>query len=208
MHNEEIGAETGRGSVRRLYDWVLGWADTPYGTPALIILAFAESSFFPIPADVLLIALCLGRPKKSFYYALICSAGSVAGGIFGYFIGWQLMDLIGYPLLEFYGYGAQQNFDLIGDFYRRYDAWAVFIAGFTFIPYKVFTIAAGVFKVNFIVFTLASILGRSMRFFAVSGLIYLFGPKIKGFIDRYFNIMVVIFTILLIGGFFLIKLLF
>ncbi len=194
--------------IRRTYDWVLSWAETKYGTPALFIHAFAESSFFPIPADILLISLALGKPKRSFYYAAVCAVGSVLGGLFGYFIGLELFDIIGRRLLEFYGYGAQQKFDIIGSYYHQYDAWAVFIAGFTPIPYKVFTIAAGVFKVNFFVFAAASVLGRGLRFFAVSALIFFFGPSVKSYIDKYFNLMVIIFTILLLGGFFLVKLLF
>lgn len=189
--------------LRRLYDWVLYWAETPYGTWALFLLAFSESSFFPIPPDVLLIALAVAVPKKSLKYALICSAGSVLGGCFGYLIGWQFMASIGRPIVDFYGLGAKVEH--IGAFYNKYDAWAVGIAGFTPIPYKVFTIAAGVFKINFSVFVLTSVVSRSARFFIVGGLIYIFGAKIQGFIDKYFNILAVAFTVLLVLGFVVIK---
>jgi len=192
--------------LRRLYDWVLHWADTPYGGWALFFLAFAESSFFPVPPDILLIALAVGAPKKSLRYALICSAGSVLGGCFGYLIGWQFMEAIGIRIIEFYNLTAKV--DIIADLFQRYDAWAIAIAGFTPIPYKVFTISAGAFSINFIVFVLASIVSRSARFFIVGGLIYVFGPAIQAFIDRYFNILAVSFTILLVGGFILIKYLF
>ncbi len=189
--------------LRRLYDWVLHWAETPYGSWALFILAFSEASFFPIPPDILLIALAVSIPKKSLKYALICSAGSVLGGCFGYFIGWQFMTTIGARIVDFYG--LTQKVAYIEVLYNRYDAWAVAIAGFTPIPYKVFTIAAGAFKINFSVFILASLLSRSARFFLVGGLIYIFGPSIQAFIDKYFNILATAFTVLLIAGFFVVK---
>jgi membrane protein YqaA with SNARE-associated domain len=189
--------------LRRLYDWVLHWAETPYGSWALFILAFSEASFFPIPPDILLIALAVSIPKKSLKYALICSAGSVLGGCFGYFIGWQFMTTIGARIVDFYG--LTQKVAYIEVLYNRYDAWAVAIAGFTPIPYKVFTIAAGAFKINFSVFILASLVSRSARFFLVGGLIYIFGPSIQAFIDKYFNILATAFTVLLIAGFFVVK---
>ena len=192
--------------LRRLYDWVLHWAATPYGTWALFLLSFAESSFFPIPPDVLLIAMCVARPERSFKYALICSMGSVLGGCLGYLIGWQFMASLGCRIVEFYGLSDKVAY--IETLYNTYDAWAVGIAGFTPIPYKVFTIAAGMFKINFSVFVLASMASRSARFFLVGGLIYLFGPRIQRFIDRYFDLLAVTFTVLLVGSFILIKYLF
>lgn len=189
--------------LRRLYDWILSWAQTPYGTWALFLLAFCESSFFPIPPDVLLIALAVAIPRKSLQYALVCSAGSVIGGCFGYLIGWQFMASIGSRIVDFYGLGSKVEY--IGALYNTYDAWAVGIAGFTPIPYKLFTIAAGVFKINFWVFVLASTASRSARFFLVGGLIYFFGPGIQAFIDKYFNILAVAFTVLLVLGFVVIK---
>lgn len=192
--------------IKRLYDWVLHWAETPYGTPALFILAFTESSFFPVPPDVLLIALCLSIPTRSFYYALICSIGSVLGGAFGYLVGITFMDTIGMKILAFYGFSEQYAY--VQELYMKYDAWAVGIAGFTPIPYKVFTISAGAFKISFPVFIIASAISRSLRFFIVAGLIYIFGKPIKVFIDRYFNLLCIIFTVLLIGGFIVIRYLF
>jgi membrane protein YqaA with SNARE-associated domain len=189
--------------IRKLYDWVLHWAETPYAIPALFILAFAESSFFPIPPDVLLITLAISIPQRSFRYAFVCTAGSILGGMFGYFIGYQLMDMIGIPILNFYG--AMEKYKYIQSLYMKYDAWAVSIAGFTPIPYKVFTIAAGAFKIDFLVFVLASIAGRAGRFYLVAGFIYFFGPPIKDFIDRYFNLLTIVFIVLLILGFVLIK---
>jgi membrane protein YqaA with SNARE-associated domain len=192
--------------LRRLYDWVLHWAATPYGTCALFLLAFAESSFFPIPPDVLLIAMCVARPDKSLKYALVCSIGSIVGGCLGYLIGWHFMASVGIRIVDFYGLTDKVAY--IETLYNTYDAWAVGIAGFTPIPYKVFTIAAGMFKINFAVFVLASMVSRSARFFLVGGLIYLFGPRIQRFIDRYFNLLAVTFTVLLVGSFILIKYLF
>jgi membrane protein YqaA with SNARE-associated domain len=192
--------------LKKLYNWVLHWAETPYGTWALFILAFCESSFFPIPPDVLLIALAVGAPKKSLKYALVCSIGSVLGGCLGYLIGWQFMQGIGNRIIEFYGLAPKVAY--IEALYQQYDAWAVAIAGFTPIPYKVFTIAAGAFDINFLVFLFASAVSRSARFFLVGGLIYAFGPGIQAFIDRYFNILAIAFVVLLIVGFIAIKYLF
>jgi membrane protein YqaA with SNARE-associated domain len=189
--------------LKRLYHWVLHWAETPYGSWALFLLALAESSFFPVPPDVLLIALAISIPARSFRYALICSVGSVIGGMIGYMIGYQFMDLVGMKIVEFYGFTSQ--YAAVGDLYDRYNAWAVGIAGFTPIPYKVFTISAGAFKIDFLVFLIASAISRAARFFLVGWLIYRFGSGIKIFIDRYFNILAIVFTVLLIGGFIAIK---
>lgn len=189
--------------VRRTYDWVLHWADTPYGGVALFVLAFAESSFFPIPPDVLLIALCLGAPHRAFRYALICMVGSVSGAMLGYGIGlgaWEAMREWFIPAIF-----SQQAFDGVGQMYEQWNFWAVFTAGFTPIPYKIFTIAGGAFGINFVMFILASVVGRGARFFLISWLIYRFGPSIKGFIDRYFNALALAFTVLLVGGFVAIK---
>ncbi len=189
--------------VRRLYNWVLSWAHSKYGVPALFVLSFAESSFFPVPPDVLLMALAISRPKKSFYYAFVCTVASVLGGILGYFIGMEFIDVVGYRIINFYN--LQHEYEVVGKLYEQNAFWAVFTAGLTPIPYKLFTIAGGAFKIDFTTFLLASILGRASRFFMVGALIYLFGPPIRTFIDKYFNLMVVIFTVLLIGGFVVIK---
>lgn len=192
--------------LRRLYDWVLHWAATPYSAWALFLLAVAESSFFPIPPDILLIAMCVALPLRSFRYALICSAGSVLGGCLGYLIGWQFMASLGIRIVEFYG--LTDKVAAIEVLYQTYDAWAVGIAGFTPIPYKVFTITAGMFKIDFGVFLVASLVSRSARFFIIGGLIYLFGPRIQVFIDRYFDLLAVSFTVVLVGSFVLLKVLF
>ena len=189
--------------LRRLYFWVLHWAETPYGSWVLFVLAFCESSFFPVPPDVLLIALAVSIPKKSFKYALICTAGSLIGGCLGYLIGWQFMITVGEKIIQFYGLTHKMQY--IKDLYIQYDAWAIGIAGFTPIPYKVFTISAGAFDINFTVFLVASAVSRAARFFLVGWLIYMFGPKIKIFINRYFNILAIAFVVLLVAGFVIIK---
>lgn len=182
---------------------MLKWADSKWGTAALFILAFTEASFFPVPPDVLLIALCLGKPSRSFRYALVCLAGTVAGATFGYAIGhwaWSAVDHLFIPAIF-----SQEAFDSVGAVYDKWNFWAVFTAGFTPIPYKIFTIAAGVFNINFWMFIIASIVGRGMRFFLLGWMIWKFGAPIKSFIDKYFNWIVIAFTVLLIGGFLLVR---
>lgn len=185
--------------IRRSYDWVLHWADTPYGVWALFLLAVAESSFFPVPPDVLLIALTLSRPKRWFRYALICSVGSVLGGVIGYVIGLGLWEAAR-PLFIPYAF-SQATFDRVVALYDKHDFWIVFIAAFTPIPYKAITITAGVCQISFVMFLVASVIGRSARFFLVAGLIRVFGEKMKTFIEKYFDLLTIAFTILLIGGF-------
>ena len=189
--------------IRKLYNWVLHWAETPYGAWALFLLAFAESSFFPIPPDVLLMPLCLGEKRKSFFFAFISTLGSVFGGLFGYFIGMKFYDTIGVKIIDFYG--LTQQYEKVKMLYENYAFWAVFAAGFTPIPYKVFTIAAGVFNIAVFPFVIASILSRGLRFFIIATLFFFFGENIKTFIDKYFNQLSILFVILLIGGFILIK---
>ena len=189
--------------ARRLYEWVLGWADSPYSTWALFAIAFAESSFFPIPPDILLIALAVALPLRAFRYALICSVGSVLGGAFGYFLGYQFFDSLGGTIVRFYA--AEDQYLRIQEMYQRYDAFAVAVAGLTPIPYKVATITAGFFDVNFPRFLLASAVSRSLRFFLIGGLIRVFGPQIRSFIEKYFEILALIFLILLVAGFVVIK---
>lgn len=191
--------------IRRLYDWVLHWAATPYGTLALFCLAFAESSFFPIPPDVLLLALCIATPRLSFRYALLTSVGSVLGGMLGYGIGQGLWGAVSDYFFRYVPGFTEAVFAKVQVLFATYDFWTVFTAGFTPIPYKVITIGAGVFEINFIVFVFASIIGRSLRFFLVAALIYRYGPTVRDFIERYFNLLSLIFMGLLIGGFLVIK---
>jgi membrane protein YqaA with SNARE-associated domain len=184
-------------------DWTLAWANTPYATHALFFLAVAEASFFPIPPDVLLIALCISLPLKSFWYAAVCSVGSVLGGCIGYLIGYELFELIGEPIINFYG--LWEEFNYVSTRYHENAFLAVVVAGFTPIPYKLFTIAAGVCKINFFTLVVASILSRSSRFFAEATLIYFFGERVKVFIEKYFNILSIVFVVLLVAGYIALK---
>ena len=198
--------------IRNLYDWVLHWAETPYGPIALFAIAFAEASFFPIPPDPLLIALVLGARKKAFRFAMICTLASVSGAVLGYAIGyfaWWGVDGNFSPLANFFlnnipGFSVK-NFLKVQELYQNWDFWVVFTAGFTPLPYKVFTISGGAFVINFPMFILASVISRAGRFYLVAFLIWKFGPKIKGFIDKYFNWLAIAFTVLLISSFVLIK---
>lgn len=189
--------------VRRLYDWTISWADRPEGVYALFVLAVAESSFFPVPPDVLLIALCVGAAKKSFKFAAVCVVGSVIGGMIGYGIGFWGYEAIGEPIVK--AYHGEDVMLKIKTWYDDYGFMGNLLAAITPIPYKVFTIASGVFQFNFIEFLAASIIGRGVRFFAVGGLIYYFGPKMKQIIDKYFDWLAIAAMVLLIGGFVLLK---
>jgi len=200
---------------RRMYDWTLAWAYRPSAAVALSVLSFAESSFFPIPPDVLLMPLVLGNRQKWFRYAFMCSLASVLGAVFGFMIGWLAwtrgVDNLFYTYVPGF---TREVFDNVSLMYNKYNFWIVFTAGFTPIPFKVITITAGVFGTGamvaspptfFAVFLLASSVSRSARFFLVAGLMRAFGARITPFIDKYFNLLALVFTALLIGGFVVIK---
>jgi len=192
--------------IKRLYDWMLSWGHSRWGAVALFCFAFAESSFFPIPPDVLLIALCLGAVARSFRFAAICTMGSVLGAVLGYAIGylaWQTPSGEYTSLAHFFfnHVFSVEAFEKVGALYDRYNFWIVFTAGFTPLPYKIFTITGGLFHINFVMFLLASVISRGMRFFLIAWLIWKFGAPIKGFIDKYFNLLAILFTVLLIGSF-------
>ncbi|MBT6198705.1 MAG: DedA family protein [Pelagibacteraceae bacterium] len=198
--------------LRNLYDWVLKWSNSKYGPLMLGLMAFAEASFFPIPPDVLLIPLALGLRTKAFRLAFICSLGSILGAIFGYVIGsylwWEGVNQFSWLARLFFnvipGF-TPEIFYSIQTKYEIWNFWVVFTAGFTPIPFKVITISAGAFDINFILFVIASTLSRSARFFILSALIWKFGEPMRVFIDKYFNLLAIIFMILLIGSFVLIK---
>jgi membrane protein YqaA with SNARE-associated domain len=206
--NVEVIGKSYSAPLHALYRWVMHWAETPYGVPALALLAFAESSFFPVPPDVLLIALAFSRPRRAFWFAAVCTAGSVLGGIAGYGLGYFLFEAVGRPILNFYGQGAESSFLYLQGLYRRWDAWAVLMAAFTPIPYKVFTIAGGLFRIDFPVFVLASVVGRAGRFFLVAAVIHWFGPKVRGLLERHLNRAAWILAIGIVGGFLLLKYIF
>lgn len=192
-----------RHPLRYLYLWVLSWAESRWSAWALFVLAFCESSFFPVPPDVLLIALSTSIPKKAFRYALICTIGSLLGAVLGYLIGWAFYETVGVRIVRFYHF--ETYFEQVRNYYNQNVFLAVLTAAFTPIPYKVFTIAGGVFRANIPLFALGSIIGRAGRFFLVGFLIYCFGVPIKKFIDKYFNLLTIIFILLIILGFVVIK---
>ena len=192
-----------RSWYRRLYWWVMAWAEHPRGTWALFALAFAESSFFPVPPDVLLIALCLGRPRRALWFAGVCTVGSVLGGLAGYAIGYLLYDSVGQPILEFYG--LTERYEEVRALYRRYDVWAVGIAGFTPIPYKVFTVTAGAFAISLPGFVAASVVSRGLRFALVAAILRVWGEPARAFLDRHLGLLTILFAALLVGGFVLVR---
>lgn len=186
-----------------LYTWTIHWAKTPQAPFALFGVAFIESSFFPIPPDVLLIAMVVATRKKWLRYAIICTIGSVAGALFGYFIGWGLYETIGKAIVN--TYHLQPVIDLVGHKYAENAFLTIFTAAFTPIPYKVITIAAGLFHISILTLVVASIIGRAGRFFLVAGALRIFGDKIEKNIEKYFDIFSIIFIALLAGGFFALK---
>lgn len=188
---------------------MLSWGDSKWGALALFLFAFAESSFFPIPPDVLLIALCLGALSRSFRFAAICLAGSIIGAVVGYGIGYFLwQDSAGnYTALAEWFYAhvfSKEAFLRVKSLYDEYNFWVVFTAGFTPLPYKVFTISGGLFHIDIVMFLIASVISRGLRFFLIAALIWKFGAPIKSFIDKYFNWLAIAFTVLLIGSFFIV----
>lgn len=192
-----------RGMVQSVYDWMLRMAESPYAMYFLAMVAFIESSFFPIPPDIMIIPMVLAMPDKAWKIASIATVASVLGGCFGYGIGVFGYELIAKPILEFYGYMHQ--FDVFQSYYHEWGAWIVFGAGITPFPYKVITIASGVVDLNLWVFSLASVLSRGMRFFLVAWLLKKYGEPMKDFIEKNLGKLSVLFLILLIGGFYSIK---
>ena len=194
-----------RNPLRLLYDWVLGWADTPYGTPALFTMSFAESSFFPIPPDVLLVALCLGDRARSFRFALWCSVASVLGGLAGYGIGaffWDIQAVQDF----FYSYVfSQKTFEDVRKLYEDWNFWIVFVAAFTPIPYKVITITAGVCGIGLPMFVVASVIGRSARFYLVAWALWRWGEPAKRLLDKHLGWITTALAALGIGGFVALK---
>jgi membrane protein YqaA with SNARE-associated domain len=190
--------------LRRLYAWTQGWATHRSATLALFLISVAESSFFPIPPDVLLIALCGAQPKRALWFALVCTVGSVLGGMLGYLIGYSLMGF-GEWLLSFFA--SQETIEHVKQLYQENAFLAVLGAAFTPIPYKVFTITGGFAAINFWVFVAASIVGRGGRFFLVSGLIYFVGPKIQPTVEKYLEWFTLALFALLVAGFICLKLL-
>jgi membrane protein YqaA with SNARE-associated domain len=191
--------------IRRLYDWVLHWADTPYGTPALFVLAFFVCLFFPIPPDVLQIALSAGRPRQSFWYATVSLVGSVLGAFLGFLIGYAFWATTQDFFYNYVPGFTKELFETVKGYYEANAFLAIFTAAFTPIPYKVFTIAAGVCEISLLTLFFASLVGRGARFYLVATMMFFCGSMIKQWIEKYFNVLTIVFTILLIGGFVWIK---
>lgn len=185
--------------LRRLYDWTLQLAENRNATWVLAFVAFIESSIFPIPVDAFLIPMVLAKREKAWLYAAICTFMSVLGGFAGYVIGWLFFEQIAMSILAFYGY--LDKFEIFSLRYNEWGAWIVFFAGLTPFPYKVITIASGATGLSLPVFIIASILARGLRFFAVAGLLYWFGPPIRHFIEKHLGLVFTLALICLIGGF-------
>ena len=190
--------------VRKIYDWVINLSANRHASFWLFVIAFVESSFFPIPPDIMLIPMILALPKKAWHFAFIATMGSVIGSYLGYAIGSLCFDLIAVPILDFYG--VMDKFNEFKELYHQYGAWIVFGAGITPFPYKIITIASGVVHLNLAVFTVASIIARGLRFYLIAWLLYKFGEPMKAFIEKNLGWLSVLFLVLLIGGFMLLKL--
>lgn len=188
---------------RGLYDWTMKQAAGRHAQPALAAVSFAESSFFPIPPDVMLIPMVLARPERAWWIATVCTISSVLGGILGYAIGYFLFDTLGQAVLDFYGY--RSAFEDFAANYNEWGAWIVFLAGVTPFPYKVITIASGVTALNPWIFMVASLIARSLRFFGVAALLWKYGPPIREFIDKRLNVLGYSFLALLVGGFVVVR---
>ena len=189
--------------LRSIYDKMLGWSASKNAMYYLFAVAFIESSFFPIPPDIMLIPMVLANKKDAWRIAGIATIGSVLGGFFGYAIGMFFFDMIAGPIIEFYHLMPQ--FEEIKDYYLKYGSWIVFFAGTTPFPYKIITIASGVVHLNLAVFTIASIVSRGLRFYLIAGLLYKFGAPIKSFIEKHLGILSVLFFIALVAGFYAVK---
>jgi membrane protein YqaA with SNARE-associated domain len=185
--------------LRRLYDWTMAQAAHAKAPQALFWVSFIESSVFPIPPDVMLIPMVLAKRVKAWFYATVATVGSVLGGIAGYAIGFLLLEMVGYTILRFYGFA--DRYAELAEQFNAWGVWIVLVGGATPFPYKVTTILAGATHMNIVLFVLASIVARGLRFFVVAGLLYWFGPPVRAFIERRFNLLSIVFVVLLIGGF-------
>ncbi|MCS0496731.1 DedA family protein [Ancylobacter sp. MQZ15Z-1] len=184
--------------LRRLYQWVIDLSERPSAPWALAGVSFAESSFFPVPPDVMLVPMCVARPKLAWWYALICTLASVVGGLFGYAIGALLYESVGMFLIHLYGYG--DKVEAFSEAYQHYGHWIILIKGLTPIPYKVVTITSGFAHYSLFWFIVLSVITRGLRFFMVAGLLYWIGPSARTFIEERLGLVTVVFAVVLVGG--------
>ena len=187
--------------LKNLYNWTLSLAQSRHAPLALGLVAFAESSFFPIPPDALLVPMSVAQPKKAWTYALICTLGSVLGGVLGYAIGALLFDSVGQWLINLYGYGEKMG--ALKTFYDEYGAWFILLKGLTPIPFKLVTIVSGVLHYNFALFVLLCLVTRGARFFILALLMNKFGEPIKAALEKYFGWFLLILAVSVVGGFWL-----
>lgn len=192
-----------RAAIRRMYGWVVGWSETKNAERALFGISAADSVFLPVPPDPLLIAMTTVKPKKYLRYAVICTIGGLTGGVIGYAIGVGLFESIGQFIIE--AYGLQDQFIVAGEKFNANAFLAIFAAAFTMIPYQLITISAGVFQVNFVVFVIASVVGRGGRFLLVAFATHHFGKRYKDKIEKYIDLLSLAFLALLIGGFLIVR---
>ncbi|MBF0454761.1 MAG: DedA family protein [Magnetococcales bacterium] len=190
--------------MRRLYHWTMSQAASPHAPWVLFWVALAESSFFPIPPDVLLIPMILAQPGRAFKLAAICTIGSALGGALGYLIGQEFMPILGEPIIQFYG--AQGRYEQLGELFRQYDVWIIAVAGFSPIPYKLFTLSAGAFGSPFLLFFGVSVLARGARFFLVATLLKWGGDRLRSLVEKHLELLTVALLVLVIVAFTLVKL--
>lgn len=185
--------------IRYMYDWTLRIAAHRHATWGLAGVSFVESSFFPIPPDVILIPMCIANRQKAFFYATVCTASSVLGGLLGYAIGYFLFETVGEAILNFYG--MKEKFEQLQILGHEDFGWVIFAKGLTPFPYKIITIMAGLLKMSIPVFIVASVFARAIRFYLVAGLLWKYGAPIQDFIEKRLGLMCFLFLALLIGGF-------
>ena len=190
-------------TLRKLYNWTIQKSSHPKASWFLSFIAFIESSFFPIPPDIILIPMIIAKRTKAWLYAFICTSSSVIGGLAGYCIGYFLFSSLGIIIVEYYGLNDQ--FSIFENYYNQYGIWIILGGGFTPFPFKFITIASGFFGINIFLFTIVAIIARGLRFYLLAFLLKLFGKTIENLIDNYFNIVVTLFFILLIGSIMILK---